>query len=187
MQDELQACNETGTISFFSVLLAASAEMKPTMKHEVALEYMEKRVSIAATWKRSFRRASNQFRRSETQLTNAEEGRRRAANPAAVDDIIRAAETGFQAAEEILRNLEVDFQNQQMPMTDLPEDDANSVPALVQPNRRRSTWFGRLSFTVFKFFTKLISEFRQLWAKAPKNTTHLSTDYYFSNPIRGVR
>jgi hypothetical protein len=69
--------------------------MKPTMKHEVALEYMEKRVFIASTWKRSFQRASNQLRRSETQLINAEEVRLRAANPAAVDDIIRAAETGF--------------------------------------------------------------------------------------------
>lgn len=48
-QEELQACNDTDTISLLSVLLVAAREMVLTKRDEAAIEYIEKRVSISST------------------------------------------------------------------------------------------------------------------------------------------
>lgn len=64
-QDELQACNNTSTIKFFSVLFVVATEMSAIKRYEVAIDYMEKRIPISSTWKSAFQKVSKEFRSAE--------------------------------------------------------------------------------------------------------------------------
>lgn len=70
-QGVLQACSKDDTISFFSVLLAAGKEMSAPDKHEHALQYMQKRVSISPERKEALEKALGELKGAENHYQNS--------------------------------------------------------------------------------------------------------------------
>lgn len=89
------------------MLFVAGMEMSATKKHDVAIDYMEKRISISPTWKSTFQKVSKEVTSAERQYQNQR---------------TEVAKERLEKAEQALRE-EIDVFNEQQktPAADLAE------------------------------------------------------------------